>query len=504
MLVIADAKMPVAVAGVMGGKDSEVDDQTVDILLESAYFNPPSIRRTSKKLQLSSDASYRFERGVDLEGVIPASYRCARLIKEFAGGKICGKMKIADTKKKEYLDKLQGRLIELRLEYSNRLLGKKIPPEQMETIFAGLQFSVENKDDDRLIVRVPSFRNDVRRPADLVEEIARCSGYSAFAPTLPNAPVKAPEPMEMDRQFVSLIRSHLCDSGLDEAVTYSFIDKESLELFPSNGADLSHASVTIQNALVSSEETMRSSILPSLLACSKHNAAHGNHDFGLYEIARSYKAIDNVLQEKKMVAGILTGNPHGNWRNNKKEYDFFDLKGIVEGLLQISGYKGYRTTEPPSCLHPKRGATIMVGNIPLGYYGELNPLLSDKYELRGRVLVFELDGKVLSNQFVSTSSQYKVFSSYPAVKRDLALLIPATVTVDHVEKIIRRESGALLEDTVVFDYYSGKQVQEGFVSVAFRLIFRSSEGTLKEEIVDQTFEKVLNQLKNKLGVQIRS
>ena len=504
MLVIADAENPVAAAGVMGGKDSEVDEATVDILLESAYFNPPSIRRTSKKLQLSTDASYRFERGVDLECVIPASYRCARLIKDLAGGTICGTMKIADTKKKEYLDKLQGRLIELKLGYSARLLGKVITPEEMEKILSGLGFSVENKEDDRLIVRVPSFRNDVKRPCDLVEEIARCAGYGTFAPTLPKAPVKAPEPMELDRHFVSLVRSHLCSSGLDEAVTYSFIDKESLELFPTDGADLVHDAVTKQNPLVSNEDVMRCSILPSLLVCAKRNVAHGNHDFGLYEIARTYKAIDKALTEKKKVSGILIGNPHSGWRNNKKEQEFFDLKGIVETLLQISGYRGYRIMDPPSCLHPKRGAAIMAGNTPLGYFGELNPLLAEKYELRGRVLVFELDIKALSDQYKVTSAQYKPFSSYPAVKRDLALLLPVAVSVDHVEKIIRRECGTLLEDTTVFDYYSGKQVQAGFVSAAFRLTFRSFDGTLKEDIVDQTFEKVLNQLKNKLGVQIRS
>ncbi|MDX9753292.1 MAG: phenylalanine--tRNA ligase subunit beta [bacterium] len=504
MLVIADAAVPVAAAGVMGGLESEVDNATIDILLESAYFSPPSIRRTSKKLQLSSDASYRFERGVDLEGVIPAAWRCARLIRELAGGKIAGQMTVADTTKPEMLDVLRGRTIGLSLDYAARLLGKKIEPDHIAGILIGLSFKVESQDTESIQVRVPSFRNDVRRPADLVEEIARCTGYGEFAPTLPKAPVKAPEPMEVDRKFITQLRQFLISSGLDEAVTYSFIDKEALTLFPTGGADLEHDTVTIQNAIVSNEATMRTSVLASLMVAARRNFAHGNQDFGLFEIARSYAVLDGAKTETKVLAGLIMGNPHSGWRNTRKEQDFFELKGMIETILQIGGYRGYRSTDPPACLHPKRGCQIQAGKDCVGYYGELNPPLVEHYDLKGRILVFELDLKVLSDQFRASSVQYKPFSTFPAMKRDMALLIPKDVAVDHIEKIIRRESGNLLEEVVLFDYYSGKQVQPGYVSGAFRLTFRSPEGTLKEEVVDQAFANVLSQLQKKLQVQLRS
>jgi phenylalanyl-tRNA synthetase beta chain len=503
MLIIADATDPVAVAGVMGGLDSEVSAQTVDILLESAYFYPPSVRRTSKRLQLSSDASYRFERGVDLEGVIPAAYRCARLIRELAGGQIAGAMKVADTNNPEIFSSLRGRSIELNFDYCNRLLGKTIEPDSIAAILTALQFEVASQDRDKMVVHVPSFRNDVHRAADLVEEVARCTGYGEFEPTLPKAPVKAPEPMEVDRGFTAKVRQYLIDSGLDEAVTYSFADKNALAHFPTHDANLENDIVTIQNALVSGEETMRTSMLPTLLVCAKRNVAHGNQDFGLFEIARTYFANEEKT-EKKTLAGLLIGNPHAGWRNTRKEHDFFDLKGIIEGILQLAGLRGYRSMEPPACLHPKRGIEAQIGKTPVGYFGELHPQLADQYELPGRVLVFELDMKVLSDQSRAARVQYKPFSSYPAVKRDMALLIPETVSSDHIEKIIRRESGNLLEDVSIFDYYRGKQVQEGCISIAFRLTFRSTEGTLKEEDVDAVFNRVLTQLKKKLDIQLRS
>ncbi|MEW6234457.1 MAG: phenylalanine--tRNA ligase subunit beta [Candidatus Omnitrophota bacterium] len=504
MLVIADAEVPCAVAGVMGGLESEVSEETTAILLESAYFDPSCIRRTSKRLGLSSEASYRFERGVDFETVIPASYRCAQLILELAGGYAAGSMGIADTPDCERLESLRGRMVRLRYAYCDRLLGQIVPRDEMEKILVSLQFSVEKKDKESMTLRVPSHRLDVCIEADLAEEIARCYGYEKFTPTLPAAPVKAPEPQEIDRGMALRIRQYLIGFGLDEAVTYSFSDPEGMKAFPPEGVSFQCDETTVLNPINVNEATMRTAILPSLLQCAKRNAARGNADFGLFELARIYLPQESGHEENRMISGVIVGNPGADWRSGKKERDFFDVKGLVEGMLSLCALRRYRSIEGPACLHPKRGATIQEGKQTLGYYGELHPNLAEKYELPGRVLVFEIGLKPLSDAYRSYTARYRPFSLFPAIKRDIALLMPEGVPARKVETIIRRESGDLLENLEMFDYYRGKQVAQGFISAAFRMTYRSREGTLKDDEIDVLIGKILNGLKKELDVQLRS
>lgn len=503
MLVIADAKQPVAIAGVMGGLDSEVGDRTHTILLESAYFLPASIRRTAKQLGMRSEASYRFERGVDFETVVPASYRCARLIQELTGGKVVGRMTVADTGDQGHIRRLGARELSLSYEYCDRLLGKPVERAEIDSIFKSLNISIIVKTETQVNVRVPSYRQDITRPADLVEEIARCHGYNEFSPTLPVAPIKAPEPQVIDRGMVQRIRDYLIGGGLDESVTYSFTSAKALEDFPTHGSDLYHDTVTIQNPINAGETTMRTSLLPSLLQSAKRNLAHGNSSFGLFEIAKKYFILDNELIEQPAVAFILVGNPFSNWRNFKSELDFFDAKGIAEQILSIGNIARYRLAPGPQCLHPKRGIGIQYANGTIGYYGELNPALRDKYELIGRVLVAEIDLRPLSESYRSSQPTYRAYSIFPAVKRDLALVAPVEVATGDIEKAIRKTGGELLEDISLFDYYRGKQVSEGTVSAGFRLTFRSREETLTEERIDSLIEAILNDLKT-MGVYIRS
>jgi len=504
MLAIADAKSPVAIAGVMGGLDSEVGDGTTAILLESAYFKPASVRRTSKKLGLSSEASYRFERGVDFDMVIPAAWRCARLITELAGGKIAGSMTVADSSNNETIERLHGRDMTLDLDYCTRLLGQDIPADDVENIFNSLNLNVQKKETSHLIVQIPSYRQDIVRQADLVEEVARCYGYNRFEPTLPSMPVKAPEPMPVDRMFVKELRDYLTSAGLDEAVTYSFIDNSLMPPFQQTEAALSNNATTMLNPLSSKDSTMRTSILPSLLLCAKRNVAHGNPHFGLFELGRNYLPNGEEVNEHPVLGAVIVGNPSKDWRNQANELDCFAVKGIVEGILGLCGVKNYRNVEGPKALHPKRGVGLQLGKDSIGYFGELHPNLVDNYELNGRVLVFELTIKPLSDYYRKYLPQFKTYSTFPSVRRDMALLVPQNAPAQKIEKIVRREGGDLLEDLNLFDYYKGKQVTEGYVSLAFRLTFRSMEGTLKEEEIDQRFEKITNALKKELDVQLRS
>ncbi len=504
MLLITDAQNPVAVAGVMGGLDSEVSEATTSLLLESAYFDPVSIRRTSKKLGMSSEASYRFERGVDFETVIPASWRCAQLILDMAGGVIAGKMGVADSTDTQRIDDLKGRALPLRYSFCNRLLGKTIDPDEIERIFKSLHCEVEHKNGEKITLRIPSFRNDLRREADLIEEAARLHGYENFTSTLPLAPTKPPEPREIDSTLISQIRAYLTDSGLDEAVTLSFADEESLQPFTAEDQSISNENTTLLNPIKSQESLMRTSLFPALLQAAKHNVAHGISDFGLFEIGRKYLPHNNKVVEKEILSAVIVGNLYRNWRNQKSEMDFFDIKGVAEGILNLAFLRRFRLIEGPGCLHPKRGVTIEERKQPIGFYGELHPSLAEKYELNGRILIFELDLQSLSDAFRNSQIKYRPFSAFPAVKRDLALLVPENVTSRQVEEIIRKESGEILEDIVLFDYYRGKQVPEGKVSLAYRMTYRSMEETLKEETVDQIIDKILNQLSKKLEVQLRS
>ncbi len=317
-------------------------------------------------------------------------------------------------------------------------------------------------------------------------------------------PVQAPEPMLVDRQFTKEVRDYLTTAGLDEAVTYSFIDNSLMPPFQQGNGPLINDATSMQNPLSSIDNAMRTSVLPCLLSCAKRNVAHGNAHFGLFELGRNYLPDGEEVNEHPVLAGVVVGNPGKDWRNQANELDFFAIKGIVDGVLNLCGVKNYRGMDGPEALHPKRGVSLQLGKEGVGYYGELNPSLAEQYELPGRVLVFELYMKPLSDFYIKNLPQFKTYSSFPAIKRDMALLVPQDASAQNIEKIARREGGGLLEDLNLFDYYKGKQVTEGYVSLAYRLTFRSMEETLKEEEIDKRFERITSALKKELDVQLRS
>lgn len=504
-LVIADAKNAVAVAGVMGGLDSEVTESTKTLLLESAYFSPSSIHRTSKQLKLPSEASYRFARGVDIETVVPAAWRCANLIAELAGGKVVGMMTVADTSNKQHIESLQGHSQSINYSYCQQILGKEFSPDEIEALLVPVGFAVESKDAESLTVRVPSYRNDVQYPADLAEEVARCYGYDRFESSLPMLPAHPPERQEISHHFMNRLRDLLAANGLDECITYTFSDHESLKPFMEKEDALGHPLTNVENPISPRETTMRSSIAPSLLLVAQRNVSYGNHDFGLFEIGRAYLPQDGELaNEINRVAGILVGNLQSSWLDKRNELDFFAVKGMAESILNFGGVQRYRQTNAPAWLHPKRSAAIQVGKDRIGCYGELHPNIAEQFNLPGRVCVFEIDLKILYETQTNKTPQLKPFSNYPAVKRDFALLVPQDVATKQIEDYITQKSNNLLEEIKIFDYYQGKQVQEGMVSAAFRLVFRSTEGTLNEETVDQTCQAILDELKKKYNVERRS
>lgn len=504
-LVIADAKNAVAVAGVMGGLDSEVTESTTTLLLESAYFNPSSIHKTEKQLKLPSEASYRFERGVDFETVIPAVWRCANLIAELAGGKVVGKMTITDTANKKNIEDLQGHSQSINVSYCQQILGKDFSADDIEGYLTSVGFTTESKDANRVTVRVPSYRNDVQYPADLAEEVARCYGYDRFESTLPMLPARPPERQEISHNFINRLRDILTANGLDECITYSFSDHETLKAFTGNDEVLSHPLTNLENPISPRESTMRSSIVPSLLLAAQRNVSYFNNNFGLFEVGRAYLPQEGeYANEINRVAGIIIGNPLQSWSDTRSELDFFAVKGIAENVLKLGSIQRYRQAKAPDWLHPKRSVSVQMGKEIIGCYGELHPNIAEQFNLSGRVGIFEIDLKPLYENQASKTPQMKQFSNFPAVKRDFALLVPKDVSTKKIEDCITQNAKNLLEEVRIFDYYQGKQVQEGMVSAAFRVAFRSTEGTLKEEIVDETCNAILNALEKKLKVVRRS
>ncbi|MCZ6680681.1 MAG: phenylalanine--tRNA ligase subunit beta, partial [Candidatus Poribacteria bacterium] len=384
MLVIADAEKAVALAGVMGGFDSEIIEQTVDVLLESAYFHPPSIRKTSKALGMHTEASHRFERGADPEGVIPAINRAAQLIAEIAGGEVCAG--IIDA----YPGKREAIRIALRPERVNFVLGTDIAEDSMRDILTRLGFSVS----DAFEVTVPTFRPDVEREVDLIEEVARVYGYDNIPVTLPTGDI--PTPMVDARgELRERVKTYLLGCGMMEAINYSFCHSNILDRIRLAPDDPLRQVVSIRNPLSEELSIMRTTLLPGLLENAQRNRNHQVNDVQFFELSKVFLPVaDRELpDEPERLAGIIAGNVgSGVYGDSFRPADFFDIKGVVEGLLDLCGISDYtldRADHPT--FHPGRCAEIRVKGERLCLFGEAHPAVLENYNLSQKAYLFELD-----------------------------------------------------------------------------------------------------------------
>ncbi len=496
MLVIADAETPVALAGVMGGFDSEITDQTVDVLLESAYFYPPSIRKTSKALGMHSEASHRFERGADPEGVIPAINRAAQLIAEIAGGEICAG--IIDV----YPGKREAINIKLRPERANFVLGTEIAADQMRDILTRLGFIVS----DTFEVTIPTFRSDVRQEIDLVEEIARVYGFDNIPTTLPRGDIPIPkvDPKENLRERV---KTYLLQCGMMEAMNYAFYQPDVFDRIRLASTDPLRQAVQIANPLSKDQSIMRTTLLPSLLANAQRNRNHQINDVQFFEYSKVF--ISNEMgeypNEPERVAGIIAGNLGGGvYGDPLRPADFFDIKGVIEGLLDRCGISDYTIvhTDHPA-FHPGRRAEICVEDKTLCVFGEAHPEVLENYDLPHKAYLFELDCEGLLNG-VEPMRQFETIPIYPSVNRDLAIVLDADTPASRPTQIIKSAGGELVSSLHLFDVYTGEQVPEGKKSLAFAIEYRSTAETLTDETVDRVHGRVLERLERELGATLRS
>jgi phenylalanyl-tRNA synthetase beta chain len=496
-LMICDGKKPVGIAGIMGGLNSEITENSSNILIESAYFNPVTIRRGAKSAGISSEASYRFERGIDIEGVTYALKRALSLSLELAGGKI--NKGLIDF----YPEKFEPPVIDLRVDKTNSFLGAEIPKSEMVSWLKALSMDVTEKDFNKLKVIPPTYRVDISREIDLVEEIARMHGYDYIPETFP-----AIRPS--DKADMPLLKLHdrICDilagAGFSEIITFSFISPESANLLQAGENSPLRQFVKLINPLTTEQSVMRTSLLPGLLSIVKENISHGEQNLKLYEWGEVFFRDDSkeLPNERVMVAGVITGNyTSKKWHNETRPVDFYDIKGAVEVLLDSIGLSNV-TFERRVSIEPydkNASCNICHGETILGTMGKIAKVVVDGYDIKASaIFVFELDIekilKVKPERF-----EFRSIGKYPAVFREISIIVDKNVESKTIQDIILKTGGNLTESVDVVSVFEGEKFGPEKKALSYRISFRSNEGTLDGEQVNHLIEQILAGIKRETG-----
>jgi len=495
-LLITDPSGPVALAGVMGGESTEVHDGTVNILLESACFNPGSVSRTSRRLGLFSEASSRFEKSVDRTACVAALDRAAALMAELAGGEVAPG--VVDT----YPAQANPRELDLRVWRMNELIGAEISAQESAAILTRLGCEVRGT--DPLHVVVPSFRPDLEREIDLVEEVLRIFGMEKVESTLPSGAGRLGA-LTREQRLRERIGANLRASGLNETMTYSFGDPDDTARLRD---ELPEGEVYCEllNPMSAEQAVLRRTILPGLLRSVSANQRRGVQDVHLYEIGSTFTMSPGRKQPKERgaVAGVLAGAWHRPlWNEAAEPLGFFDGKGILETLARELGIRRFkvRAAELPF-LQPGRAAEVLVGGEVVGWLGEVHPLVLDAFDAEAPVTAFELSLAPLMRAAVDTKPFTDV-PRFPAVELDVAMVVAEDVTAERVEQAIVSAGGKLLASVRLFDVYRGKGVPDGKKSMAFELSYRAADRTLTAEEVAATHERLVRKVAGAVGAELR-
>lgn len=499
-LTICDGAKGVAIAGVMGGGNSEISATTVNILLESAYFNPYAIRRTSKRLGLHTESSHRFERGADVNVVIAALDRAAALIADLAAGQVA--QGIIDV----YPTAVTPQPITVRLSTVNKVLGTALTLAAIKDVFQRLTFVVAEQGADALVVTVPTFRVDIAREIDLIEEVARLVGYENIQTTLPKAEVSA-EPVPRQQIMERTLRNLMVAQGFNEVINFSFFHPASPEKLLISGDDYRSQSIKVLNPLVEEQSVMRTTLVPSLLETAARNLNHRQVNQRIFELRRLYlpKDGEELPHEPLWLGGVLTGLRNSeSWCEGNESVDFYDAKGIVEELLANFHVQNlsYACSDLEPYYHPGKACTIFAKKQRLGSFGEIHPDVQRNFALSQSVYYLELSVEALLKVAVD-KLQIVPPSRFPDVTRDVALLLNDAVSYQEVLATARGLGVRDLADVDIFDLYQGEHLPTGHKSLAIRLRYHSHERTLTDEEVGKMHQKVVNALIAKLGATIR-
>ena len=483
MIVISDEKRAIGVAGVMGGANSEVTDNTTTVLFESACFNAALVRRGAKALGMRTDASALFEKGLDSENCLPAINRACQLMEELGAGEVVGG--VIDV----YPVKKEQTILPFEPEKMNKFLGLDVSADEMIAILKKLDFKVEDNK-----VYVPTFRADVEGMADVAEEIARIYGYDRIPTTMMKGEVVAGGKTPVQK-LEDAVRTELTESGLYEIVTYSFIDPKENALVNIPADDARCNMVKITNPLGEENSVMRTDLTSSMMKVLRTNYNRRNPEAALFEIGRIFNPVDGEVLpcETQSLAIGMYG-----------EYDFYSLKGVVEQLLDRVGISNYDFVpcKDNATYHPGRCAAVYIGNALLGVLGQIHPGVCANFKIDTEVYAAVLDFELIAANFTA-DRHYTALPKFPAVTRDIAVTVDKTVPVGDIVKIIKGQKADILEDCKLFDIYEGTQLGEGKKSVAYSITFRAADRTLTDDDVNPLTDKILKELESKLGAQLR-
>lgn len=501
MLVIADSEKAAGLAGIMGGFETEITDTTTTVVLESADFYGPCIRRTARACGLSSEASGRFERGVDSETTIKALDRAAQLLQEMGACTVCEG--IVDV----YPNPKQANYVTFTPEQINNHLGTNIAKDVMLNIITSVGFNVTKDENDEITVKVPSWRNDVTCMADISEEIARLHGFDKIKSTLPNG-VSMQGTQSAKQTFIDKVKASLSSQGLYETISFALTNEETFNKLNIPQDSPLRKAVPIMNPLSDEYPLVRTTLLSSIFDNLARNLARKNDDVALFEVGSVFfpKAlpVTELPDEVVKIAGAITGRRNAQgWNQANDMVDFYDAKGIIEELLANLRVTRY-TVEAGThyAMHPGKTALFKKGRDVIATVGEVHPAVLSAYGITKPVYIFELDATTVM-KYMAKDLKYKALPKYPATSRDLAMLVDVDVNAADIEKAMTKAAGQNLTQITLFDVYTGKQVEEGKKSLAFSLTFQSNDKTLTDAEIDPSIEKIVAKLQKDFNANLR-
>lgn len=501
MLVIADSEKAAGLTGIMGGFETEITDTTTTVVLESADFYGPCIRRTARACGLSSEASGRFERGVDSETTIKALDRAAQLLQEMGACTVCEG--IVDV----YPNPKQANYVTFTPEQINNHLGTNIAKDVMLNIITSVGFDVTKDENDEITVKVPSWRNDVTCMADISEEIARLHGFDKIKSTLPNG-VSMQGTQSAKQTFIDKVKASLSSQGLYETISFALTNEETFNKLNIPQDNPLRKAVPIMNPLSDEYPLVRTTLLSSIFDNLARNLARKNDDVALFEVGSVFfpKAlpVTELPDEVVKIAGAITGRRNAQgWNQANDMVDFYDAKGIIEELfanLRVTRYTVEAGTH--YAMHPGKTALFKKGRDVIATVGEVHPAVLSAYGITKPVYIFELDATTVM-KYMAKDLKYKALPKYPATSRDLAMLVDVDVNAADIEKAMTKAAGQNLTQITLFDVYTGKQVEEGKKSLAFSLTFQSNDKTLTDAEIDPAIEKIVAKLQKDFNANLR-
>ena len=492
-VMIADEQKAIALGGVMGGLNSEIGESTKDVLLESAHFCPRSIRATSKKLDLRTDASYRFERGADVGIVDWASRRAASLILETAGGEL--QAGVVD----EYPSPEEPRELSIRFAKTNELVGIEIDGEEQQSMLERLELVLKESGKEQSRFGIPSFRVDLKREVDLIEEVVRLYGVDKIPSTPPRGAIGTHE-YDAVHDDLATVRRLLVGMGLTETQGQTLVSDSAV------GIPKDCEVVPLEHPLSSDMNILRPSLLPGIVTVLQHNANHGTQDVAIFELGGVFSLKDNQPLEQRRLGLALTGSRAPTFWSASEgggEFDLFDLKGRLEDLLASLGLRGIQWKRAASSdpLFIEEGQ-LTLGKQVLGRFGQMQPVTASKMDLKRPVLLGELDLDLILKRR-STGRSFKALPQFPSIRRDVAMLVAESVTHDDVLRAVKKAKAEFLHSVDIFDVFRGKGIPEGKKSVAYAFVYRDRERTLKDDEVTNAHTKVIERLKKDTAAEIR-